>query len=155
MEDTPMQEPAPWLTDVQRWLKMRPRQVQGCCFLASESLAAAHPELRVVHGAAGNRPLEYWLSGRVFTRGDTFTSHAWCVAPDGSIVDPTAHQYGRKRKIWRYPLRNGWRWASVDEGRLCPRCRARRIVGHDVPPCCGFGQYKWIAHIIEQSGVPQ
>lgn len=50
--------------------------VRGLCALAAAQVALAFPELRVVRG---------------FCRG---CQHWWAVAPDGSIVDPTASQFG-------------------------------------------------------------
>lgn len=51
-------------------------RVAGLCRYASEQVALAFPELRVVRG---------------FCMGN---QHWWTVAPDGQIVDPTASQFG-------------------------------------------------------------
>jgi hypothetical protein len=55
----------------------------GKCHEATEELVAAFPELRRVRG--------FYLCGVWGQR-----EHWWCVAPDGSIVDPTAGQFPSK-----------------------------------------------------------
>src|SRR6478609_5090804 len=60
--------------------------VRGKCAEATAEMAQAFPELRRVAGFA----LASW--------GDD--QHWWCVAPDGSVVDPTAAQFGGV--IFRY-----------------------------------------------------
>lgn len=54
--------------------------VRGACSEATKEMMAAFPELR----RAGGFVQVQW--GR--------EQHWWCVAPDGSIVDPTVDQYG-------------------------------------------------------------
>lgn len=55
------------------------RFVRGKCDTATAKMVAAFPELRRVAGFV------YCTWGR--------EQHWWCVAPDGSIIDPTASQY--------------------------------------------------------------
>lgn len=66
------------------WIKQHyptSREALGKCKEASHAMKAAFPELRVTNG---------------FVHGPGFSDamHWWCVATDGSIVDPTAIQYG-------------------------------------------------------------
>lgn len=56
------------------------RFVRGKCATATEEMVKAFPELRRVGGFVDVE----W--GR--------DQHWWCVAPDGSIVDPTVEQFG-------------------------------------------------------------
>ena len=49
--------------------------VRGRCATASAAMVAVFPELRRVRGHYNGVP------------------HWWCVAPDGTIVDPTARQF--------------------------------------------------------------
>jgi hypothetical protein len=60
-----------WIADFRRhnvW-------VRGRCREATEALCEAFPELKPVAGWANNA--EHW----------------WCVAPDGTIIDPTVSQF--------------------------------------------------------------
>ena len=49
--------------------------VRGMCASATDTMVKAFPELRQVRGHYDG------------------IAHWWCVAPDGSIVDPTAEQF--------------------------------------------------------------
>lgn len=53
--------------------------VRGKCQKAVEEMKAAFPELRIVAGFA------HVSWGR--------DQHWWCIAPDGTVVDPTAAQF--------------------------------------------------------------
>jgi hypothetical protein len=57
-----------------------PIRARGRCSPLTEAMVAAFPELR---RARGHYTCPFW--GR--------QEHWWCVAPDGSVVDPTAHQF--------------------------------------------------------------
>lgn len=61
--------------------------VRGKCDRATKEMVEAFPELR---RAAGFAHVSW---GR--------DQHWWCVAPDGSVVDPTASQFGT-RGVLRY-----------------------------------------------------
>lgn len=58
----------------------------GKCRQFSEEMAKEFPELRVTAGY-------YWDFGPLAMRPGP-NGHWWCVAPDESIVDPTAYQFG-------------------------------------------------------------
>lgn len=64
------------------WMEAHaPAHPAGQCRAASAAMAAAFPELRVARGHY--RP---WAGPRDYP-------HWWCVAPDGTVVDPTAAQF--------------------------------------------------------------
>ena len=67
-----------WMTD---WASKQ-RIIRGACGRAVNAMAEAFPELKRVAG---------WV---VFAGGRS--EHFWCVAPDGSIVDPTVSQFSGK-----------------------------------------------------------
>lgn len=54
--------------------------LRGTCREASEALVACHPELKLVRG---HYECPIWGS----------QPHWWCVAPDGTVVDPTVEQF--------------------------------------------------------------
>lgn len=60
------------------WVSQRPF-IRGLCGSATKAMAQVFPELEIVAG---------WVN---FRGGRS--EHFWCVAPDGSIVDPTASQF--------------------------------------------------------------
>lgn len=79
------------------------------CAEATEEMIAAFPELKRVRGLAS--------VAEPYNLPPTRTPHWWCVAPDGTIVDPTKHQY--PTSILSYE--------EVDESRgppsgKCPNC---------------------------------
>lgn len=69
---------------IEAYVARRPsRFVRGLCGIATAEMVAAFPELRracgfvqVLHGN-GEREEQHW----------------WCVAPDGTVVDPTREQF--------------------------------------------------------------
>lgn len=67
----------------QQWIEAQnlPEQPCGLCESVSRRMVAAFPELRLVRG-------HYmpWAESKLYP-------HWWCVAPDGTIVDPTAAQF--------------------------------------------------------------
>jgi len=65
-----------WIAD----FVSKQRIIRGACGRAVNEMAKAFPELKRVAG---------WV---VFKGGRS--EHFWCVTPDGSIVDPTASQFG-------------------------------------------------------------
>jgi hypothetical protein len=74
---------------------------RACCAEATRKLVAAFPELRRVRGhyvCPLWGPREHW----------------WCVAPDGSVVDPTQAQF---------PTRGGFEYEERDETRPEPTGR--------------------------------
>lgn len=58
------------------------RYVRGKCASATKAMVVAFPELRRVAGFA--HVDHQWTD-----------QHWWCVAPDGTVVDPTAEQFGQ------------------------------------------------------------
>ena len=67
-----------WIAD---WASKQ-RIIRGACGRAVNAMVEAFPELKRVAG---------WV---IFTGGSS--EHFWCVAPDGSIVDPTFSQFSGK-----------------------------------------------------------
>lgn len=65
-----------WISD---WLASRNGRVRGLCAPATQEMVAAFPELARTPG---------WISSN-----EGSSEHFWCVAPDGSILDPTASQF--------------------------------------------------------------
>jgi len=65
---------------------LEPILARGKCFGATQKMAAAFPELRRVRG---HYLCPSW--GR--------QEHWWCIAPDGTIVDPTGHQFPSATRI--------------------------------------------------------
>lgn len=63
-----------WIDD---YVEKHGGHVRGLCQGAASAMAKEFPELKVVRGYVG------------------FSAHWWCTAPDGSIVDPTASQFGK------------------------------------------------------------
>ena len=68
----------------QRWIDENApkdaRTARGRCGVETRAMCAAFPELRAAGGyyyGATERPSQHW----------------WCIAPDGTIVDPTAIQF--------------------------------------------------------------
>jgi len=62
-----------------------PQSARLQCLEATEKMVSVFPELKRVRGlAAVKEPHDF---------PPTRTPHWWCVTPEGSIVDPTAHQY--------------------------------------------------------------
>jgi hypothetical protein len=77
----------------------------GDCREVTERMAAQFPELRRVRGF-----YEDWLWGD--------REHWWLVAPDGSIVDPTAEQFPTKgRASYRE-----WKEGAKEPVGMCPNC---------------------------------
>lgn len=65
---------------IERYVASKPsRFVRGCCQEAVEAMVQDFPELRKAAGFV------YCDWGR--------DEHWWCVAPDGSVVDPTREQF--------------------------------------------------------------
>lgn len=65
---------------IERYVSAQPnRFVRGKCHEATEKMVAAFPELRRTCGFV----IAPWGEDQ----------HWWCVAPDGSIVDPTVEQF--------------------------------------------------------------
>jgi hypothetical protein len=61
---------------------------QGLCVVMSKNMAAEFPELHVVYGFARGR------------------EHAWCVTPNGEIIDPTIDQLKGQPVVYE-PFRPG------------------------------------------------
>ena len=145
---------APWTEKLKDWQARRPRDVMGKCFYASDLFAAEYPELRVVHGIGSSHPIEqvypeverdeYWRNRKLHV-----TIHAWCVAPDGMVVDPTGHQY-KRGKVYRYPLRNGLFWIEPRQfPARCRECRKQIPLCYQGPSCCTFSVTDWAMHILD------
>lgn len=91
-----------------------PRGEKQQCFSNSQRLAIAHPELTYVEGYALNViPVH----------------HAWCVDPDGAVIDVTWERrdsnryFGvpiRTRYIRKISLQTGWWTALFDNWRSAP-----------------------------------
>jgi len=77
--------------DYQAWIDANVpsngRDCIGRCAKTAKDMAMAFPELKVV-GVCG-----------IFGDG-----HAWCVTPDGKVVDPTAHQFQKPYIYEKEPL---------------------------------------------------
>lgn len=78
--------------------------VAGLCADATRRMVVAFPELKRVAGTAYSamRTTEHW----------------WCVAPDGTVVDPTARQFSGCGVVEYVP------WKPGDEVRVgrCMNC---------------------------------
>lgn len=75
---TPLEQYAAW---IEQYVSAQPsRFVRGKCADATEQMVVAFPELRRA-------------CGFVFVQWGR-DQHWWCVTPDGTIVDPTAEQFG-------------------------------------------------------------
>lgn len=74
-------ESQPYLDWMEEFNRSQKGCVRGKCHQASQAMVAAFPELRLVAGLVYQ---ELGWGGN---------QHWWCVAPDGSIVDPTADQF--------------------------------------------------------------
>lgn len=140
---------APWTRELERYYREKPSQVRGFCFQVAAHFAAMYPGLKLVHGVGGNRPISYWLDGGEYINGATLTLHAWCMAPDGSVVDPTGQQYGRRR-VWRYPLKSGRLWRrGMEWAEKCKKCRAPVPVNYEGPSCCSFNRPAWLKWLLD------
>lgn len=61
------------------------------CLEACEEMSQAFPELRMVKGiAVSSVSRKRWC-------------HCWCVAPDGTIIDPTVVQFGGIPVVYEPP----------------------------------------------------
>ena len=68
------------------WLNSYPERLPACrCWENARQMARLHPELRYTEGWL----VIPWPDGSEMFR----LEHAWCVAADGEIIDPTAHAY--------------------------------------------------------------
>lgn len=144
---------APWQRDLERCYREKPSQVRGFCFQTAYRFSVMYPSLKMVHGVGSNRPISYWLEGGEYINGITITLHAWCMAPDGSVVDPTGQQYGRRR-VWRYPLKSGRLWRRGGEHlwvERCKKCRACVPINYEGPDCCSFNRLAWMKWLLDVS----
>ena len=142
---------APWTRELERYHREKPSQVRGFCFQLADYFAANYPSLKVVHGVGSNRPMSYWLDGGEYINGATLTLHAWCMAPDGSVVDPTGQQYSRKQ-VWRYPLKSGRLWHRSGQRmwvQRCKGCRAPVPADYQGASCCSFNRLAWIKWVLD------
>jgi hypothetical protein len=78
----------------------------GACSVATNKMVKAFPELVKVAG---------WCNGH---------EHYWCVAPDGTVVDPTARQFTDVLGSYRYPELHYRAWEPGDKVRVgrCMNC---------------------------------
>jgi len=70
------------------WVEMNYPSSQSAylqCAEATERMVEEFPELKRVRGLASVK--------EPYDLPPTKTPHWWCVTPDGTIIDPTAHQY--------------------------------------------------------------
>lgn len=126
--------------------------VRGLCVSAVKEMIAAFPELKPDLGFVG------------------WGEHAWCVAPDGEIVDPTASQFAIQPPVY-VPWTPG---TSVSAGRcgnpncgeslrVYPRTREQLFAGTAWPsPCCscnrddyepsGLQRYRWWRVEVDATG---
>ncbi len=74
--------------------------VRGKCADATKEMVAAFPELKRVAGLL----TVLWLHRTGPRAAPTIEQHWWCVAPDGSVVDPTIRQFDGAYIISREPL---------------------------------------------------
>jgi len=88
-----------------KWIAENVTNTYGRCREWTHSMAACFPELTLVRG-------HYWDS----TWGDR--AHWWLVAPDGSIVDPTAEQFPSKGTGDYQPLDE----SLPEPTGMCPNC---------------------------------
>jgi hypothetical protein len=84
----------------------------GTCYCSARLLAALYPELRYAQGD--------WTV--TFADGEVrVIKHAWCVAADGAIVDPTAPAARPAGTVYTYAEKPGhvvnWpdNWAELEE----------------------------------------
>jgi len=79
------------------------------CAEATTKMVEDFPELKRVRGLASvAEPMDLY---------PTRTPHWWCVTPEGSIVDPTAHQF--PTRIIKYDEADEARGAPTGK---CPNC---------------------------------
>ena len=81
--------------------------VRGKCAAATLGMVKAFPELKRVAGFAHVE----WGSDQ----------HWWCVAPDGTVVDPTSSQFPRKIRYEQLDLDNPVTKSRIPTGK-CPEC---------------------------------
>ena len=90
----------------QDWIKSNVKDSgYGDCWKVTELMAAQFPELRRVRGH-----YEDWLWGD--------RTHWWLIAPDGSIVDPTAAQFPTKGNA----AYREWHEGDREPLGICPNC---------------------------------
>lgn len=93
---------------------------RGKCKEMSEALVAADPSLTLVRGHyydADWGPQQHW----------------WCVAPDGTIIDPTKDQFPSKGAGFYEPF-NGW--CTCEECGTEIREEDAMMAGNY--PCCSY-----------------
>lgn len=125
---------SPWLAS---W--RRRTAVHGRCLEAAREGAALFPELRVAAGYALTIEPEAVVAIHQGLRdlwsapGLGGGTHAWLVAPDGRIVDPTERQFGR---VVHYVEVPGAAEAAVVDGRLSARSCSCRWPTYAWAPKC-------------------
>jgi len=72
------------MSEIEMMLANDYKTYSGKCKEMSEDMIAKNPELKLVRG-------HYYCP--IWNRDEP---HWWCVAPDGTIVDPTARQFPSK-----------------------------------------------------------
>ena len=75
-----------YVTWIAEW-RSRNRQ-KDACYIATQEMSHAFPELIVCRGWALYRLDLEWTKGY-----ECWDQHWWCEAPDGTIVDPTCEQW--------------------------------------------------------------
>jgi hypothetical protein len=102
---------------IERYVIEQPQGfVRGKCTEATIAMAAAFPELMRVAGFV------YCAWGR--------DEHWWCVAPDGTIVDPTVSQFAGPVSYEALDLNDPSHVARIPTGR-CPDCGEDTYQGAD------------------------
>lgn len=115
-------------SDYQAWIDANvPREAKGKCREMAESMARRFPELGV-YGV-------YDMDG---------SGHAWCLTPDGKVVDPTGHQFGGGTYDYSgaEPASNLPIGRCMNCGELCYGTEERQDREFCSPECrTDYGQY--------------
>lgn len=95
------------MTQYANWItayRQRVGDATGRCAEATSEMAAAFPELTRVRGHVP-------FAGREWT-------HWWLVSPDGTVIDPTADQFGPSGPVAYFPHDE----AGPEPTGKCPNC---------------------------------
>lgn len=113
IRESEVQPPSPYAEWIEAYVTAQPdRFVRGKCAAATKAMAEVFPELRRTCGFVAAP----W--------GDD--QHWWCVAPDGTVVDPTAEQFPYVGGYEEVDLANPHR--RIPTGR-CMHCAADVFYG--------------------------
>lgn len=129
--------------------------VRYLCAAATIAICKAFPELREARG--------YLVDARAGLTDADFKderghskypvggpAHIWCVAPDGTIVDPTASQFGIPPEHLQYFEHDDAKHGTLPRGK-CPNCGFFRYGPSvcDLPECAADYE-RWLQRSVEE-----